>query len=261
MSAPINNQNTAIERASEIQTNNPLENESVKKLAKEVLDSLNCPVTLDLMQDPRTLKCGHSLDASSLESLRTEARNRFTAPKCTECRADISGDFPSSNITLKSLIDKISRLFALLGLGENLPASVPNIQAPAPVNLINEESVRDSYNKGRLEGYNRGRLDGYAKGVQDSRLSTQAATRVAIEQATRTGEIRGLVRGLEQGREQERQRAIAHAKANPSLFQRIKNYIFAIPTSLYNFGIRILNFLSSLLPPFFRKSSSTSYKF
>jgi len=84
------------------------EDPELAKLSDEIY-KLICPYSLEIMSDPRTLPCGHTLDYSSLVQLAEEGKGILT---CPVCRAKFEAD-PSNlevNLVTKQILEGIRGL-------------------------------------------------------------------------------------------------------------------------------------------------------
>eukprot|EP01006_Ploeotia_vitrea_P032547 TRINITY_DN64755_c0_g4_i1.p1 TRINITY_DN64755_c0_g4~~TRINITY_DN64755_c0_g4_i1.p1 ORF type:complete len:574 (-),score=51.00 TRINITY_DN64755_c0_g4_i1:165-1886(-) len=86
----------------------PPDDPELAKLSDEIY-KLICPYSLEIMSDPRTLPCGHTLDYSSLVQLAEEGRGTIT---CPVCRAKFEADPVNLDVNLvtKQILEGIRGL-------------------------------------------------------------------------------------------------------------------------------------------------------
>jgi hypothetical protein len=88
----------------------PPDDPELSKLSDEIY-KLICPYSLEIMSDPRTLQCGHTLDYSSLVQLAEAGSGTITCPVC-RARFDADPRNLEVNLVTKQILEGIRGLNA-----------------------------------------------------------------------------------------------------------------------------------------------------
>jgi len=93
-----------------IDENTPIEilQQSMENVRKSLLDA----ATLELFDQAVNLKCGHTINLSTYDSLLSRANQAYTMPSCPHCRAYIGDARLSPALILKEIVNIFSEISA-----------------------------------------------------------------------------------------------------------------------------------------------------